>query len=171
MLPTDFLRPEAPAGRGFTLDAETAEHLPFLRRLFAAERERELAFLPLDERGKEAFLNSQFDAQRRYYLSQYRSPTLLVLNGPDGPAGRFYLAEDEGNGARVLDITLAAEIRGRGIGGALIAGLQSRLAPLGRGVSLHVDKTNPAQRLYLRLGFRVTGDAGVSWRMDWSPPC
>ncbi|BAE50261.1 GNAT family N-acetyltransferase [Paramagnetospirillum magneticum] len=162
-----FHCPQALAAKGYRLVAEAAEHLPFLRGLFAALRQTELAFLPFSDEQKERFVHQQFDMQRRQYLGQYPTTAFWVVGGPDGWVGRFYLAADDRGDVRILDISLAPQYRGQGIGGTLISELQSVLAPLGHGVSLHVEKTNPAQRLYQRLGFRITGDTGLSWRMDW----
>jgi len=47
-------------------------------------------------------------------------------------------------------------LRGRGIGTQLVKGLIEEAARAGRAVTLGVVKTNPALRLYERLGFRTT---------------
>jgi len=47
-------------------------------------------------------------------------------------------------------------LRGRGIGTQLVKGLIEEAANAGRAVTLGVVKTNPALRLYKRLGFRTT---------------
>ncbi len=47
-------------------------------------------------------------------------------------------------------------LRGRGIGTQLIKGLIEEAAKAGRAVTLGVVKSNPALRLYERLGFRTT---------------
>jgi ribosomal protein S18 acetylase RimI-like enzyme len=49
-------------------------------------------------------------------------------------------------------------LRGQGIGTELIKGLIEEAASAGRAVTLGVVKTNPALRLYERLGFRTTHD-------------
>lgn len=43
----------------------------------------------------------------------------------------------------------------------------ARAAARGRSVSIRVEKFNPAQRLYLRLDFRVDGESGPYWLMQW----
>ncbi len=162
---------ECPApltARGFRLDAETAEHLPFLRHLFIRQRWEQFAPLPWNDAEKIALLDNQFDLQHRQYLGRFPDGLFLVPSDPDGPVGRFYVAED-GADLRVVDILLVPERRGQGIGGALLAGLTETATALGRMVTLHVDKGNPAALLYQRLGFRVTADAGVSWQMDRLP--
>ena len=37
-------------------------------------------------------------------------------------------------------------------------------------VRLHVEPSNPARRLYERLGFTRIADQGLYWLMEWSPP-
>src|SRR5215467_10929048 len=49
-------------------------------------------------------------------------------------------------------------LRGQGIGTELVKGLIEEAASTGRAVTLGVVKTNPALRLYERLGFRTTHD-------------
>jgi ribosomal protein S18 acetylase RimI-like enzyme len=49
-------------------------------------------------------------------------------------------------------------LRGQGIGTELVKGLIEEAASVGRAVTLGVMKTNPALRLYERLGFRTTHD-------------
>lgn len=58
------------------------------------------------------------------------------------------------------DIELVAEERNRGLGAALIGALLTLARSEGRAIELVVLKCNPAQNLYLRLGFRVTADDG-----------
>ena len=53
---------------------------------------------------------------------------------------------------------LIARVRGRGIGTRLIEDLRERGVRLGKPVTLEVIHGNPAKSLYLRLGFRPTGE-------------
>jgi ribosomal protein S18 acetylase RimI-like enzyme len=72
-----------------------------------------------------------------------------------------------------MDIALLPEYCGKGIGGYLIEGVLREAADAGKRVSIHVEKHNPAQRLYARLGFQPVKDVGVylllEWRSDASP--
>ena len=43
-------------------------------------------------------------------------------------------------------------------------------AACGKDVSIHVEKFNPAMRLYRRLGFTTEEDKGVYDLMRWSAP-
>lgn len=53
-------------------------------------------------------------------------------------------------------------------GEAVLRDLMEAAAENGRGVSIHVEKTNPAMRLYKRLGFRTDEDKGVHDLMEWT---
>ena len=55
-----------------------------------------------------------------------------------------------------LTVAVVAEYRGRGVGRALLQALLSRAQAAGHpGLSLSVDRRNPALRLYERLGFKA----------------
>jgi predicted N-acetyltransferase YhbS len=59
--------------------------------------------------------------------------------------------------------------RGAGIGTALLGDLLAEAAAAGRSVTIHVERFNPAPRLYQRLGFRQIADRGVYLFLGWSP--
>lgn len=63
-------------------------------------------------------------------------------------------------------VSVRQEYRRRGVGEELLTRLTSRLAAQGyTQVSLSVQKTNPAHRLYRRLGFDVLMDRESDWVM------
>ena len=67
-----------------------------------------------------------------------------------------------------FSISLYAQYRGRGIGGALMRQMLDELREAGYArASLSVQKENPALRLYERLGFRIIGDGEdeTEWMM------
>ncbi len=67
-----------------------------------------------------------------------------------------------------FSISLYREHRGRGVGGAMMRRMLRELREAGyRRASLSVQKANPAQRLYRRLGFRAIGDGAdeTEWLM------
>jgi len=65
---------------------------------------------------------------------------------------------------------LIASVRGRGIGTRLIEDLHERGVRQGKPVTLDVIHGNPAKALYLRLGFRSTGEDLDKTRMIWRLP-
>jgi len=140
----------------------------FVRRVYASVREAELAVVPWSDAQREAFLRQQFDAQDAYYREHYRPATFDVIELDGVPIGRLYVArwDDE---VRVIDIALLPGHRGKGVGAQLLRGLLAEAAEDGKRVSIHVEKHNPALRLYERLGFVPVADAGVYLLMEASP--
>jgi ribosomal protein S18 acetylase RimI-like enzyme len=147
----------------------TDADLPFLLRLYASTRTAELAPLPWSEEQKQAFLRMQFQAQHSYYTQHYGGDRFdLVMDGAE-PVGRFYVGRWSKE-ICVIDISFLPEHRGRGLGTALLRELLEEGATQGKTVSIHVEKFNPAKRLYERLGFALAGDAGVYDYMTCAPP-
>jgi len=170
MEPLVFPCPSGLAERGFRLEGETADHLPFLRQLFLSLRGPESRFLPFSEEQRLAFLEQQFQLQYRQYHRAYPDSSHLILTAPSGPVGLLYLASaltDQGPGLRLVNFQIHEDFRGQGLGQALLTELQRLRLP----VILSVEKQNPAQRLYHRMGFVPNGEAsgGMSWAMIWLP--
>ena len=159
------------AERGFCLRWLRDDDLPWLRDLYATTRAEEMAPVPWPAIAKRAFLDQQFGLQHQHYLSHYGDTDFLAIeqNGR-GPVGRYYL-QRVAPAHLIVDICLFPGLRGSGVGGALIRHSQTEAAALGRGMHLHVMRTNPgAKRLYERLGFAVTDDSGPSHlAMAWAP--
>lgn len=132
----------------------------FLYRVYASTRREELAQTGWSEEQKAFFLRMQFDAQSRYYREQYEDAAFSVILEDESPAGRLYVARWPEE-IRIVDIALLPEHRNAGIGGGLIESLISESESSGRPLSIHVERFNPALRLYERLGFEVAEDKGV----------
>ena len=108
----------------------------------------------------------QFDAQHAHYQEHYPGAAFDVILVDGQPAGRLYVAREDDE-IRIVDIALLPEYRNRGIGTRLLRGLQSEAAAAGKPLSIHVERFNPALRLYERLGFRQIEDQGVYLFMEW----
>lgn len=132
---------------------------PLMLRLYASVREPELeaAGMPPEQRGP--FIAQQFEAQSHAYES-YRDTTFEVVLVDGEPAGRLIVARWPEE-LRVVDIALLPEHRGGGIGGRLMRGVIDEAEDRGVKTSIHVERFNPALRLYTRLGFRPVADTGV----------
>jgi GNAT superfamily N-acetyltransferase len=162
--------PAALADQGFTLRSESEADLPFLRRLYVSTRWQELAsFIDWTEAQKLAFLESQFALQRHHYRTYYPATEFAVLEKNGVPAGRLYV-DRQANNLCVIDISLLPEWRGHGTGTALMNALCAEARAAGKKVSIAVEKFNPAQTLYRRLGFREVSDEGAHWFMEWTAP-
>jgi ribosomal protein S18 acetylase RimI-like enzyme len=140
----------------------------FLYRVYASTRETELSQVPWSGAHKEAFLRMQFDAQTREWSANYPRASFQAVMVGGEPAGRLYVdrREDE---IRVVDVALLPAFRGRGIGGALLAAVLKEADAAGKPVTIHVERFNPARRLYERLGFRLQHDRGVYLLLERPP--
>ena len=139
----------------------------FLLSVYASTREPELAtVVDWDAAQKAAFVRMQFDAQHAYYQEHYAAASFDIILVGGQPAGRLYF-ERALEEFRIIDIALLPEFCNRGIGTTMLKGLQSEAAAAGKPLRIHVERFNPALRLYERLGFRQIDDRGVYLFMEW----
>jgi ribosomal protein S18 acetylase RimI-like enzyme len=131
----------------------------FLIAVHASTRQ-ELALVPWSKAQKDAFVRQQFDAQAFHYRTHFPDAHDHIVELEGRAVGRLYVARSERE-IRVLDIALLPQFRGRGIGSALLRDLLADGAESGRTVSLHVEPSNPALRLYERLGFELVETRGL----------
>ncbi len=160
-----FAIPHSLACGGFRLRPERAGDYPFLERLYASARAAEVAPLDWPENAKRQFLSHQFQLQYRHYTEHYRDSEFSILERGGAPVGRLYIFRGASD-HRIVDISLLPEIRNAGVGRALLEAVLAEAAAAGKTVSIHVEKFNPALRLYRRLGFREIGEAGPYWLME-----
>ncbi len=146
----------------------TADDQEFLYRVYASTRDEELAPLGWSDAQKELFLRSQFSAQDKFYHQQFPGADFRIILLEDEPIGRLYVERREEE-IRLIDIALLPAHRNTGIGTALLEDILAQGAQLGLPVCIHVERFNPARRLYERLGFREIGENGVYYFMEWRP--
>lgn len=139
---------------------------PFLREVYASTRAEELAAVPWTDEQKQAFTDSQFTAQDTHYRAHYPTAQFLVIEDAGTAIGRLYV-DHWAREIRIMDIALLPRFRGAGIGSHLLGDLQKEALGAGKALSIHVEKFNPALRLYERLGFRVQEDKGIYLLMEW----
>ncbi|MBS0206161.1 MAG: GNAT family N-acetyltransferase [Planctomycetes bacterium] len=132
----------------------------FLYRCYASTRTEELSVVPWSDADKDQFLRMQFHAQSDHYEKHYRQAQFQVILVDEVPAGRLYV-DRWPKEIRIVDITLLPAFRGHGIGSTLLQTLIEESESAGKPLSIHVEKNNPAMRLYLRLGFVPVGEVGV----------
>jgi ribosomal protein S18 acetylase RimI-like enzyme len=144
---------------GVSLRRATGDDLPFFRTLYGSFRALEMALVPWTAAQKRDFLDDQFRLQHLHFTAFFaRADFLLVTRAPHlaGPrdAGRLYLDRST-RCWRIVDIGLVPELRGTGIGTALIEGIKASATAAGAGgVALQVACDNArARALYVRLGF------------------
>ncbi len=145
-----------------------ADDQDFLFKLYASTRQQEVSAWGWSVAQQEAFLRMQFNAQQRSYEMAYEGAEhqIVVLDG--ATIGRIMVLR-EPEAALLVDISLLPEYRGHGIGGGLIRNLIEQCDKDKVAVRLQVLKTNPAARLYERLGFRKTGEDELYFQMEKRP--
>ncbi len=149
-----------------TLRPATADDADFFYAVYASTRAEELAVTGWSEEQKTQFCRMQFTAQTTHYVRHYPVAQVSVIERAGTPAGRLYVDRTTGD-IGIIDIALLPEHRGAGIGTKLLRELQDEARAAGQALSIHVEKFNPALRLYARLGFKVREDKGVYLFMEW----
>ncbi|HTU12862.1 MAG TPA: GNAT family N-acetyltransferase [Allosphingosinicella sp.] len=157
---------KAAAAFGIGYRVMTDGDLPFVAKLYATTRAEEVAVTGWPPETQAAFLDQQHRAQHAYYRSAYPDGEWLLIERDGAPIGRLYLAEEMGK-LLLVDISLLPEARGTGLGTAILTDL---LADETRPVELHVERFNPARRLYERFGFVLLEEQPVYLRMIRQPP-
>ena len=132
----------------------------FLRVLFLSTREQELAALPGGADAHRRLFDGQFSAQLHSYRHAFPQAVDAIIEVLGIAVGRLYVDRVQGT-LHLVDISLLPEYRGRGIGTALIRALLDEAASVSGAVKLSVAASNPARRLYERLGFRTVGSDGI----------
>lgn len=148
------------------LVAESDSDRAFLERLYASTRMQELAPVPWTDDQKAAFLHAQFEAQDASYREHFSDAVRQLIQVDGTLAGRLYVQRRE-HELRIIDIALLPEFRGRGIGALLLAQVLEEAGATSKAVRIHVEKNNPAYRLYQRLGFIKLEDKGVYDLLEW----
>lgn len=110
----------------------------------------------------------QFEAQSAYYEKAFPDAECSVVEIDGRPAGRFYV--DHGiDEIHIVDLALLPEFRARGVGTRLLQDVLKRAETSGKVVRLHVERSNPALRLYDSMGFRTIDDAGPYLLLEHRP--
>jgi ribosomal protein S18 acetylase RimI-like enzyme len=119
----------------------------------------------LPDRG-ELLLRQMHEGQQSTWQTQFgEAGHRLVL--ADGEAvGRLWTAEQP-EAICLVDIALARDVRGRGLGRCLLNWVIAGAAD--KPVTLHVARDNAAQHLYARLGFEVIASDALNLQMVRRP--
>jgi GNAT superfamily N-acetyltransferase len=142
---------------------------PFLRHLYAGLRAGDFAELGLEPPAVDALVEMQYAAQHRSYRGLHPSADFDLVLVAGEPAGRLYV-DRTATSIHVIDIALAPEHRGHGIGTRLLQGLLGEGSGSQRPVTLNCARDSRALTLYRRLGFTVCGGDDVYVALECRPP-
>lgn len=140
---------------------------PFLFALYHSVRMGELAGTDWPDEQKLEFLAQQFTFQHHAYTTNYPGAQLDIVEMDGEPIGRWYVHRGRDD-IRVMDIAIMPAWRNHGIGQWLLRAVMDEGTAAGKPVTIHVEKMNPAMRLYLRLGFVKIKDAEVYDLLEWA---
>ncbi len=87
----------------------------------------------------------------------------------DGQLAGLLAVEEHPDHVQLLKVFLLPPFQGRGTGTRLVRQVMAQADAQGRSLRLRVLRVNPAQRLYLRLGFVITDETPERLYMEWRP--
>jgi ribosomal protein S18 acetylase RimI-like enzyme len=140
--------------------------------IYASTREEELKLINFwTQEQKALFLRQQFYAQHNYYQEHFGQSFFgIILKDNTTAIGRLYINFfDENNTISVIDIALFPQYRGNGIGKSLLDDILAYAKSISKRVEIYVEATNPAKRLYDRLGFSSIEEGEIYLKMEWLP--
>jgi ribosomal protein S18 acetylase RimI-like enzyme len=156
------------AERVVALRPAREEDWEFFARVYASTRQAELAAVPWSDEERAAFLEQQFAAQSADYRANYPDASFDVVLVAGEPAGRL-IVDRRDDEIGIVDIALLPAFRGSGIGTGLLRSLVDESEAAGTPLAIHVERENPARRLYERLGFTPVADLGVYLKLVRPP--
>lgn len=154
LTPSPGLRPIAPGDDAFLLE------------LYVSTRD-DLVGASAGDEVLAPLLRMQFEARESQYAAAHPAASRDLILVRDEPVGRLTV-DRTGEDLVLVDVALLSSERGRGLGGQILAELLREAQQSRRDVSLSVLRSNPAQRLYRRMGFVETGDDDMYLSMRWS---
>ena len=122
--------------------------------------------LALTAEQKNVFLQHQFHAQHTHYQSHYKGANFDLVLLKKKPVGRLYIHRQKEE-IRIIDIALLPDYQNQGIGTFLLKNIMQEAKKDDKIVSLHVEKMNPALKLYERLGFKRKAEVGFRFLLEW----
>jgi GNAT superfamily N-acetyltransferase len=142
---------------------------PFLLDLYLATRAAEFSALGWGPEAQRALLEQQYRAREAGWATSAPGADDQVITLDDHPVGRLVL-DRRPTGIRVVDVAVVPAQQGRGIGSVVLRRVLEEADAARLPVTLHVVTTNPALRLYERLGFVPVDEDGVRVLMERPSP-
>ena len=159
---------EADSAQSISLRPATTDDEGFLLEIYKSSRGDDLRGLGWTEDRISEFLGMQYDAQQRFFESEYKRAADEIVLFDGKPAGRLVVERRE-HEVRLIDVALLPEHRNRGIGSFLIRKLQDEARRERKPLRLQVIRFNRAVNLLERLGFVRTSETGTHFQMEWTP--
>ncbi len=143
-----------------------AEDEAFIRALITRTVSDELLADAWPEAMRGPLLEMQYRARMAGTRASFPEAEQEIILAGGEAAGWLVTARGEA-GITLVDIAVIPQRRGKGLATAAIRELLAESERSGKRVDLHVTLTNPAIRLYERLGFRKTASDEIRQQMVW----
>ena len=148
------------------LRAVTSADEAFLLKLYESSRGDDLRELGWDEKRISEFLEMQYEAQQRFFETEYKRANNQIILREDNLLGRLLVDRRE-HEIRCIDLALLPEYRNAGIGTFLLRRLQEEANRGRKPLRLQIIRFNRAVNLLERLGFARTSETGTHFQMEW----
>lgn len=138
----------------------------YWREVFFDSVRSHFTVLKLPDEQLNLLLEQQFQAQNSAYRANHPQASNEIILFRDVPAGRvIYTTEHQR--LSIVDMSVSSKFRGRGIGTKILEWFIEQSRSSGLPIRFYVEKSNPAQKLYERLGFEVKADIVSHFEMEW----
>ena len=144
------------------------EDLDFQRDLYATTREKEMNAAQFTPEMREQFIAMQFHAQTTHYTKHYPDAEWSIIECDGVRAGRLILYRCK-EYIEIMDIALMPELRGRGIGSAVLKDVFTEAQAKQVPVRLFAFTGERAIQLYHRLGFADVREDEIHTELEWRP--
>lgn len=164
----DIVQIPSPVGL-LHLRPERDDDRDFRYQLFCDSRQPEFALL-LAPPVYQQVMTHQFQAQTVSYRNDFPQARFDIIELAGERIGRMVL-DRPGTMVHIVDQAIVPELRGRGIGTAIMRSLMDEAQAAGVPVRLEVASENdPSFRLYQRLGFVPIETYPFYMRLEWRSP-
>jgi GNAT superfamily N-acetyltransferase len=139
-----------------------------LVEIYQSSRGDDLRGLGWTEDRIREFLGMQYEAQQRFFESEYKCDDDEIILFEGKPVGRLIVERRE-HEIRCIDVALLPEHRNCGVGTSLIQRLQAEATREKKPLRLQVIRFNRAVNLLERTGFVRVSETGTHFQMEWTP--
>jgi len=144
----------------------TPDDTAFLFSVYRSSRLDDLANLNWTSEQIEDFLAKQYEAQERFFKTDYPHAEELVVLRAGERVGQMLIERGERE-IQMVDLALLPDHRNAGIGTYLIGRLLADAEKSGSVFRVQVMRSNPAVALFERLGLVRTGETGSHYQLEW----
>jgi RimJ/RimL family protein N-acetyltransferase len=135
--------------------------------LFCQSRPTELVLPTFEPAAREQLMRIQHRGQAMSYRANFPGARFDIIELEGAAIGRL-VADYGGRDIAIVDWAITPEMRGRGIGTAIMQAIVQEARQANRQIRLNVMSGNAAAlRLYLRLGFEPVGTIPFYTELMW----